>query len=97
MTGLRPSLGKHAGTEATLQEVQDFLKSLYAGALTYVCAIAFIKFTILSFYWKLFSVTARIPIGIIAAATGAWLAVYVRLIPTALLVSHHPDPSPRSL
>lgn len=60
-----------------MPDVEEFLKYLYAAALTYCCAIAFIKFTILSFYWKLFSVAARIPIGLIAASTVIWLIAYV--------------------
>lgn len=62
-----------------MEEVEAFLKNLYAAALLYCVAIAFIKFTILAFYWKLFSIAARIPIIILAVSVGCWLIILVRL------------------
>lgn len=61
----------------TFEEVGEFLKFLISASLTYVCAIAFIKYTILAFYWRLFSVTARIPIGILTASVVAWQVIFV--------------------
>lgn len=60
-----------------MEEVEAFLKNLYAAALLYCLAIAFIKFTILAFYWKLFSIAARIPIIILAVSVGCWLVILV--------------------
>ena len=74
---MRPDLGRHVGIEVTLPELESFLKHLYAGALIYCWAIAFIKLTILSFYWKLFSITARIPIIVIAISVVGWLITFV--------------------
>jgi hypothetical protein len=64
-----------------MDEVELFSKCLFAAAQTYCVAIAFIKFTILAFYWKLFSVTARIPIMVIFASVAAWLITFVRTLP----------------
>ncbi|VUC35604.1 unnamed protein product [Clonostachys rosea] len=77
--GLRPYLGRDAGTDVPLDEVELFSKCLFAAALTYCVAIAFIKFTILAFYWKLFSVTARIPIMVIFSSVAAWLVTFLCL------------------
>lgn len=49
-----------------------------AAALAYVSAIAFIKYTILAFYWRLFSVTAQTPIIIITISVVAWHIIFVR-------------------
>lgn len=76
--GIRPDLGRHVGVEVTMAEVENFLKNLYAAALLYCLAIAFIKFTILAFYWKLFSIAARIPILILSVSVGCWLIILVR-------------------
>ncbi|VUC26584.1 unnamed protein product [Clonostachys rosea] len=75
MIGLRPDLGRHVGLEVTLPEVERFLRYLYAAALLYCLSIAFIKFTILAFYWKLFSIAARIPIVILSVSVGCWLII----------------------
>ncbi|KAF4990094.1 hypothetical protein FDECE_14502 [Fusarium decemcellulare] len=77
MLGLRPYLGRHVGSDVSLEQVVDFLRYLFAASLTYVIAIAFIKLTILALYWKLFSITARIPIGIIFASVIVWMVVLV--------------------
>ncbi|CAG9989602.1 unnamed protein product [Clonostachys byssicola] len=79
MIGLRPYLGRNAGEDVPMDEVELFSKCLFAAALTYCVAIAFIKFTILAFYWKLFSVTARIPIMVIFASVAAWLITFLCL------------------
>ncbi|RSM14649.1 hypothetical protein CEP52_001324 [Fusarium oligoseptatum] len=54
MIGMRPYLGRHVGTDVSIEQVVDFLRYLFAASLTYVFAIAFIKLTILALYWKLF-------------------------------------------
>ncbi|CAG9993044.1 unnamed protein product [Clonostachys byssicola] len=79
MIGIRPNLGRHVGLEVSGEEVEAFLKNLYAAALLYCLAIAFIKFTILAFYWKLFSIAARIPIIILAVSVGCWLVILLCL------------------
>ncbi|CAH0055992.1 unnamed protein product [Clonostachys solani] len=79
MIGIRPDLGRHVGVEVTMAEVENFLKNLYAAALLYCLAIAFIKFTILAFYWKLFSIAARIPILILSVSVGCWLIILLCL------------------
>ncbi|KAI1342845.1 hypothetical protein F5Y15DRAFT_371183 [Xylariaceae sp. FL0016] len=73
MLGLRPYLGRHAITDIPIAGVNQFLKYLFAGSLTYAWTIAFIKFTVISFYWKLFSVTAQLPLGILVFTVFAWL------------------------
>lgn len=72
LIGMRPYLGRQV-TELELDEVIDFLKWVYWGQLLYVWAIPVIKFSILAFYWRLFSVAARIPIFVVTAIVAAWL------------------------
>ncbi|UPK96631.1 hypothetical protein LCI18_007566 [Fusarium solani-melongenae] len=77
MIGLRPYLGRHVGTDVSMEQVVDFLRYLFAASLTYVFAIAFIKLTILALYWKLFSITARVPIAILFSSVVIWMVVLV--------------------
>ncbi|KAJ4250326.1 hypothetical protein NW757_007159 [Fusarium falciforme] len=77
MIGLRPYLGRHVGTDVSMEQLVDFLRYLFAASLTYVFAIAFIKLTILALYWKLFSITARVPIAILFSSVVIWMVVLV--------------------
>ncbi|EEU40511.1 uncharacterized protein NECHADRAFT_76849 [Fusarium vanettenii 77-13-4] len=77
MIGMRPYLGRHVGTDVSMEQVVDFLRYLFAASLTYVFAIAFIKLTILALYWKLFSITARVPIAILFSSVVIWMVVLV--------------------
>lgn len=63
------------GADVTLEQVVDFLRYLFVASLTYVFAIALIKLTILALYWKLFSITARIPITILFSSVVIWMVV----------------------
>lgn len=57
--------------------------------MTYVCAIAFIKFTFLGLYWKLFSVATQIPIAITAIVVLVWLITLVSngtIVPFDMLI-----------
>ncbi|KAI3329194.1 hypothetical protein HD806DRAFT_548325 [Xylariaceae sp. AK1471] len=71
--GLRPGLGRHVIIDVSPEEEGEFLKYLFAGSLTYPFAIALAKFTILAFYWRLFSIRARIPIFILTFLVFIWL------------------------
>ncbi|KAM0426681.1 hypothetical protein ACHAPT_007997 [Fusarium lateritium] len=77
MIGLRPYLGRHVGADITIEQVVDFLRYLFAASLTYVVAIALIKLTILALYWKLFSITARVPIAILFSSVVIWMVVLI--------------------
>ncbi|KAM5350502.1 hypothetical protein ACJ41O_007007 [Fusarium nematophilum] len=78
MIGLRHYLGRHVGVDVSFPEdVIDFLRILFAASLTYVVCIGFIKLTILALYWKLFSITARVPIGVIFGSVVAWMVVLI--------------------
>lgn len=55
-----------------------FLEFLYAAGLVYLCAIVFIKFTILAFYWRIFSLTVRLPMIIFGILITVWFVVLVR-------------------
>jgi hypothetical protein len=70
-----------------MEQVVDFLRYLFAASLTYVFAIAFIKLTILALYWKLFSITARVPIAILFSSVVIWMVVLVRYSPLTVLSS----------
>jgi hypothetical protein len=73
---MRKSLGIHV-TEVEIPDLIQFLKYVFAGQLLYVWAIAIIKFSILAFYWRLFSVSARIPIFIVTFIVFAWIMALV--------------------
>ncbi|KAF2108557.1 hypothetical protein BDV96DRAFT_587417 [Lophiotrema nucula] len=72
LIGMRPYLGKQV-TELEIPQVIDFLKYVFWGQIVYVWAIPVIKFSILAFYWRLFSVAARVPILIASFIVFAWL------------------------
>ena len=76
--GLRQSLGKGASAAVSPREQGDFLKYLFATSLIYPLTIAFIKFTILAFYWRLFSVIARNPLIILTCLVFTWLITLMR-------------------
>jgi hypothetical protein len=59
------------------EEQTEFLKYFFASSLLYIVTIAFIKFTVLAFYWRLFSVKARIPITILTLSVFIWLVSIV--------------------
>lgn len=76
LSGMRPYIGKQV-TELQIPEVIQFLKLVFWGQILYVWAIPVIKFSILAFYWRLFSVSARIPIWIAFFIVFAWLMALV--------------------
>ncbi|KAF2733359.1 hypothetical protein EJ04DRAFT_565153 [Polyplosphaeria fusca] len=74
LIGMRPYLGKQiTELQNPTVEVVDFLKFIFWGQILYVWAIPVIKFSILAFYWRLFSVAARVPILVVAFIVLAWL------------------------
>lgn len=73
-----PNLGLHVIEDVPISDVIGFLKFLFAGQLLYVISLATIKFTILAFYWRLFSVALRIPILIALFIVTAWALSVVR-------------------
>lgn len=82
--GMRPYLARHALTDVQLDEVINFLRYLFASQLLYFFTLAMIKYTILAFYWRIFSVKARIPILIGVFLVTAWLFSIVSISLTYL-------------
>ncbi|KAI4595387.1 hypothetical protein KJ359_007062 [Pestalotiopsis sp. 9143b] len=80
MCGMGPYLARHALEDVPLPEVIDFLRFLFAGQLFYVISLAMIKYTILAFYWRLFSLRARIPIFIGLFIVTAWALSIIFLV-----------------
>ncbi|KAH7393772.1 hypothetical protein DE146DRAFT_659974 [Phaeosphaeria sp. MPI-PUGE-AT-0046c] len=72
MIGMRPMLGVHVTELPNQMLIVDFLKSVYVGQILYTFAIANIKFVVLAFYWRLFSVKMRAVIWIVACMCIAW-------------------------
>lgn len=70
--GMRKSLGMHV-LDVPIPDLIQFLKWVFIAQLLYVWGIAIIKFSILAFYWRLFSVAARIPIAVVCAIVFAWI------------------------
>ncbi|RMX90154.1 hypothetical protein D0869_00326 [Hortaea werneckii] len=88
MLGLRPWLGKHAGTEVSIPHVVDFLRNLFVAQLLYTVCITLNKATILAFYWRLFSVRSRIPILAVTAVVVAWfVAIFFCVLFTCIPVT----------
>ncbi|ETS84418.1 hypothetical protein PFICI_02443 [Pestalotiopsis fici W106-1] len=80
MCGMWPYLARHALEDVPLPQVIDFLRFLFAGQLFYVISLAMIKYTILAFYWRLFSLRARIPIFIGLFIVTAWAISIIFLV-----------------
>lgn len=56
-----------------IEAVNNFLRWIFVGQLMYTFSISFSKFTILAFYWRLFSIKARIPIYVMSFIVFGWL------------------------
>lgn len=76
---MRPHLGQHA-EDLDLPTLITFMKWVFPAQLLYIIALAFIKCSLLAFYWRLFSVRSRIPIIIGAVIVIAWLIAIVSLV-----------------
>ncbi|KAI3317652.1 hypothetical protein HD806DRAFT_514294 [Xylariaceae sp. AK1471] len=72
---LRPVLGRHA-VDVTASENATYQRFFFTASLLYIVTIGFVKFTVLAFYWRLFSIKARIPIAIVAFLAFSWLVSY---------------------
>ncbi|RMZ12218.1 hypothetical protein D0864_00759 [Hortaea werneckii] len=94
MIGMRPWLGKHAGTEVSIPHVVEFLRNLFVAQLLYTVCITLNKSTILAFYWRLFSVRSRIPILAVTAVVVAWfLSIFFCVLFTCVPVAAQWDVS----
>lgn len=78
ITGMRQTLG-HQAADLELEQIIEFLYYVFWGQILYLTSIAITKFSILAFYWRLFALTARIPILIVTLVVFAWLLSLVRL------------------
>ena len=87
MPGVRLGLGR------PVQDVEPSVlvvlwKLILATEFLFLWAIAIIKFSVLSFYWRLFRVSSiKKPIYLVAAVVLAWLISSVGLNPTLSLLS----------
>ena len=75
---MRKQLGLHAAGIAPA-DIIDFLRNVFIAQMLYVWAISTIKFSVLAFYWRLFSVNARIAIYIGMFLSVGWLITLVCL------------------
>jgi len=73
---LRPVLGRH---EVNVPASEDAKYQLYffIASLLYIVTVGFVKLTVLAFYWRLFSIKARIPLAILTFCVFSWLVSYV--------------------
>ena len=74
--GVRPQLGRHAN-ELDLPTIIQFMKFVFPAQLLYVVALAFIKCSLLAFYWRLFSIRSRGPIIAGVVIVIAWCIAVV--------------------
>ena len=76
-TGMWPALSVHIAELMArpdgIEIITRFLKMVFIGQLLYTFGVAVSKFAILAFYWRLFSVTARVPIYIMSFVAFGWL------------------------
>lgn len=70
-------LGLHVTQLADQMMIVDFLKYIWVAQIIYTFAIANIKFVVLAFYWRLFSVKMRAAIWIVAGMCIAWFIAIV--------------------
>ena len=75
-SGLRSTIGRHV-TDISPEELVGALKYNFTASLIYIWTVAFIKFTILAFYWQIFSIITRIPIAVVAFTVAVWLTTLV--------------------
>ncbi|KAI9657409.1 MAG: hypothetical protein M1821_003091 [Bathelium mastoideum] len=76
-SALHNKFGQHVYT-ATIPELTAFLKALFVYEIAYPLSIAFSKWSILGFYWRIFHVhSLKIPLILTSSLTGAWLVVSV--------------------
>ncbi|KAH7018654.1 hypothetical protein B0J12DRAFT_722435 [Macrophomina phaseolina] len=77
--GMRKSLGLHIAEITDPDRIIEFLKIVYIIQIMYVWAISITKFSVLAFYWRLFSVSARITIWIVTFMAVSWFVALVFL------------------
>lgn len=70
-------LGLHVTELPDPMMIIDFLKSIWIAQILYTFAIANIKFVVLAFYWRLFSVKMRAVIWVVAGMCVAWFIAIV--------------------
>jgi hypothetical protein len=75
---MRPMLGRHVTDLENPLSIIDFLKGIWVAQIFYTMSIANIKFVVLAFYWRLFSVKMRMTIWVMAGACIAWFVAIVR-------------------
>lgn len=77
LTKLWPVLGSHAAVILAepdgVAKVNNFLRWIFVLQMIYTISISLNKFTILAFYWRLFSVKVRWPIYIMTFVVFGWL------------------------
>lgn len=73
-------MGIHIGEITDPMRVVDFLRNVWIAQLFYTFAISTIKFSVLAFYWRLFSVKGRTTIYIVTAMAIAWCIAIVSMI-----------------
>lgn len=76
---MRKSLGKHITELLDPNDIIDFLKNVYIAQILYVLSIVAIKYSVLAFYWRLFSVNARAVIYIVTFMVTGWLIALVSI------------------
>lgn len=74
---MRKSLGLHAGEITDPTRIMDFLRNIWIAQILYTFAISTIKFSVLAFYWRLFSVKGRTTIYLVTGMAVAWCVAIV--------------------
>lgn len=69
---LHQGYGRHFEVLDRNTFVPTFFKNLFTGEIIYTLVIVTVKFSILAFYWRLFTQAIRLPVYILGAITSAW-------------------------
>ncbi|KAH9869189.1 hypothetical protein IAQ61_006394 [Plenodomus lingam] len=72
MMGMRDMLGRHVADLPDPMMIIEFLKCVWIAQLMYTFAITSTKLAVLAFYWRLFAVSARVIIWVVAGMCIAW-------------------------
>jgi hypothetical protein len=76
---MRKLLGMHITAVTDPNEIVDFLRNVYIAQILYVLCIVAIKYSVLAFYWRLFSVRARTLIYVVTFMVTGWLIALVSI------------------
>jgi hypothetical protein len=89
---MRKSLGVHVAEITDPMRIIDFLRNIWIAQILYTFSISTIKFSVLAFYWRLFSIKGRRTIYVVTFMSASWLIAIVRPQTPHFIQISHADP-----